>query len=170
MTDKLNGERLDQLMRQHAAALELFAAQWTPTPEDCVQEAFLQLMRQPVAPERVVSWLYRVVRNRAISTQRSWWRRRRREAAFAAERPTWFDSDRLTSVEVEELTDTLRGLTPELREVVVARIWGGLTFDQIGTAVGVSVSTVHRRYQAGLEAVRRKLEQPCPSTNSTSRN
>ncbi len=170
MAGELNGERLEQLMRQHAAALELFAAQWTSTPEDCVQEAFVRLMRQSVAPEHVVSWLYRVVRNQAISTQRSWWRRRRREAAFAAERPAWFDSDRLTSVEVEELTDALRSLTPELREVVVARIWGGLSFDQIGTAVGVSVSTVHRRYQAGLQAVRRKLEQPCPSTNPSSQN
>ena len=161
MTDRPSGEQLEQLMRQHAAALELFAAQWTAAPEDCVQDAFLQLMRQPSAPDRVVAWLYRVVRNRAISMQRSWWRRKRREAAFAEGRGPWFKSSTRSAADVMDLTEALRSLPVEHREVVVARIWGGLSFEEIAATVGASISTVHRRYQAGLEGVRRKLEQPC---------
>ena len=164
MANELSGERLERLMRQHAAGLELFAAQWSSAPEDCVQEAFVQLIRQPVPPERVVSWLYRVVRNRAISSQRSWWRRRRREAAFAATRPAWFTSEALTGIEVEELTEALRRLPHKLREVLVVRIWGGLSFDEISTALGISASTAHRRYQACLLSIRQRLEESCPST------
>jgi RNA polymerase sigma-70 factor (ECF subfamily) len=161
MRDRLDGKQLEQLMRQHAAALELFAAQWTSAPEDCVQEAFLQLVRQRSVPDRVVPWLYRVVRNRAISMQRSRWRRRRREAALAETRNPWFDSSSCSAEEILDLTEALRSLPVELREIIVARIWGGLTFEEISSALGASISTTYRRYQDGLEAVRRKLEQPC---------
>lgn len=164
MADRLNGEQLEQLMRQHAAALELFAAQWTAAPEDCVQDAFIQLMRQPSVPDRLVGWLYRVVRNRAVSMQRSWWRRRRRETAFVAARPPWFTSSTLSQPEVDELTAALQAIPTELREVIVARIWGGMSFEQISHTVGASVSTVYRRYQTGLSRIRQQLEPPCPTS------
>ena len=59
----------------------------------------------------------------------------------------------------------LESLSIELREVVVARIWGGLTFQQIGQLVGVSDSAAHRRYEAGLSALRQKLRVPCPKND-----
>lgn len=164
MSDHLDGKQLEQLMQQHAAALELFASQWTAAPEDCVQEAFLQLVRQPSVPDRVVPWLYRVVRNRAISMQRSRWRRQRREAEFAETRMPWFHSSNCSPEEILDLTAALQSLPVELREIIVARIWGGLTFEEISSALDVSLSTTYRRYQDGLAAVRRKLEQPCQTS------
>ncbi len=77
-------ERLAQLLDAHAAALELFAAQWTQAPADAVQEAFVELARQPKVPHNIVAWLYRVVRNRAASEARSARRRKRRESAAVA--------------------------------------------------------------------------------------
>ena len=71
MAEQLDPNLLEELMRKHGAALELFAGQWTTMPEDCVQEAFLQLVREPKTPDRPLAWLYRVVRNRAISWRRS---------------------------------------------------------------------------------------------------
>ena len=56
----------------------------------------------------------------------------------------------------------LESLPIEQREVVVARIWGGLTFQEIGRLVGVSDSAAHRRYEAALLALRQKLRVPCP--------
>ena len=64
-------ERLAELLDAHAAALELFAAQWTQAPADAVQEAFVELARQPELPRNIVAWLYRVVRNRALSEARA---------------------------------------------------------------------------------------------------
>jgi RNA polymerase sigma-70 factor (ECF subfamily) len=51
---------------------------------------------------------------------------------------------------------------PQLeREVVVARIWGGLTFQQIGELIGATDSTAHRRYESALAALRQKLRISC---------
>ena len=63
-------ELLGQLLDRHGRALVLFARQWTSSPEDVVQEAFVQLSRQTEAPRDPASWLYRVVRNGAISARR----------------------------------------------------------------------------------------------------
>ena len=59
-------ELLGRLFDEHAAALVLYARQWSDAPEDVVQEAFVQLARQRIVPDRVVPWLFRVVRNGAI--------------------------------------------------------------------------------------------------------
>ncbi len=169
MQNHLDAELLERLMREHGAALELFAAQWTSMPEDCVQEAFLQLVRQRRMPQRVEAWLYRVVRNQAISWLRSAKRRRKRESVVAAQRESWFMAPGWSSAELEELTSTLKALDERLREVVVVRIWGGLSFDQIAEVVGVSNSTAQRRYEAGLRQLRERLVIPCQKNeNSTS--
>ena len=39
-------ELLSRLLDEHGAALVLYAQQWSRSPEDVVQEAFIQLMRQ----------------------------------------------------------------------------------------------------------------------------
>jgi RNA polymerase sigma-70 factor (ECF subfamily) len=52
----------------------------------------------------------------------------------------------------------LAELALELREVIVARLWGGLTFAEIAEMVGCSLATAQRRYQAGLIELRERLE------------
>ena len=61
MADWLSAAWIANVLDEHSAALELFAVQWTETPEDCVQEAVLELTRQPVPPQNVAAWLYHVV-------------------------------------------------------------------------------------------------------------
>ena len=47
---------LSRLLDEHSAALVLYAQQWSGSPEDVVQDAFIQLMRQQtVAAKRC--WL-----------------------------------------------------------------------------------------------------------------
>jgi RNA polymerase sigma-70 factor (ECF subfamily) len=63
----------------------------------------------------------------------------------------------------------LAELPLEQREVIVARIWGGLTFEDIACVADCSVPTAHRRYHAGLAALRERLETgwtftPTPKT------
>src|ERR1700733_6611353 len=139
-------ERLAQLLDSHAAALELFAAQWTHASADAVQEAFVELARQPTVPNNAVAWLYRVVRNRAASEARSAHRRKRHESA-AAGRGAWFQARDENRLDPEEAAEALRSLPPELRQVLVARIWGELTFEQIAEIIGTSTSTAFRRYE-----------------------
>jgi RNA polymerase sigma-70 factor (ECF subfamily) len=146
---------LGQLYRQQAPALRLYARQWGGG-EDLVQNAFVRLAQQVPPPGQVLPWLYRVVRNEALAAQRSAWRRRRREQR-AGTPEAWFSpaDDRL---DADEAARRLAELPLDLREVIVARLWGGLTFEEVAALVGCSLPTAHRRYHAGLARLRERLE------------
>jgi len=146
---------LGRLYRQHAPALRLYARQWPGGGDDFVQEAFVRLAGQKTLPDQVLPWLYRVVRNLALAAGRSANRRRRREARASAPE-AWFSlaDDR---IDADEAARLLGGLALEWREVIVARVWGGLTFEEIAQLVGCSLPTAHRRYQAGLAELGERL-------------
>jgi RNA polymerase sigma factor (sigma-70 family) len=158
-------EFLGRMFDRHAAALELFAQQWCDCPEDVVQEALIELAAQLRTPDDAAAWLYRVVRNKAISAWRSAWRRRRHETEAVGNRPAAFERSAADRIDASVAAAALESLSIELREVVVARIWGGLTFQQIGQLVGVSDSAAHRRYEAALLALRQKLRVLCPKND-----
>jgi RNA polymerase sigma-70 factor (ECF subfamily) len=160
-------ELLGRLIDEHGPALVLFARQWCAAPEDVVQEAFLKLVALPRPPAAPGPWLYRVVRNAAVSAGRAERRRRHHESAAAARARIWFTAPDLTGVDAEAATAALEALPPEQREVIVAHLWGGLTFEQIAVVVGGSSSTAHRWYVAGLSALRERLGVPCPNKPAT---
>lgn len=119
-----------------------------------MQEAFVKLAAFAIDPASPSGWLYRVVRNGAIGAARAEKIRRDREteAALLAER--WFAaSDQAT----RDVADTLAILPLEQREVIVARIWGRLTFAEIAKLTGSSAATVHRRFVEGLAFLKEKL-------------
>jgi RNA polymerase sigma factor (sigma-70 family) len=165
-------ELLGQLLDRHGAALELYARQWCCTPEDVVQQAFVQLARQRPVPEQLATWLYRVVRNGAISASRSERRRRRHEASAAELTRSWFMPSGCGELESGldggAATEALAGLAQDEREIIVAHRWGGLTFQEIGTVAGLSASTAHRRYVSGLQSLREKLT-PAEATDLSAR-
>jgi RNA polymerase sigma-70 factor (ECF subfamily) len=158
---------LASLLEKHGRALVLYARGWCATPEDVVQEAFVKLVGQRRRPDEIVAWLYRVVRNGAISAARGERRRRQRERRAAAPE-AWF-AGTAGALDAFEATSALRSLPVELREVVVARIWGGLTFADIARLTDSSTSTAQRRYEQGLRELETRLEKPCttqrPTTN-----
>ncbi len=168
MDDKILGRLIDE----QASALELYARQWCDCPGDVVQDALLQLVRQRKPPERVVAWLYKVVRNRAISVGRSNRRRRRHETQSTLQNDRWFVSSQENHLDAKSAAAALQRLTLEQREVIVARLWGELSFEDIAELTGTSSSTAHRRYQAGLTSLREKLgislseNESCPRTTS----
>jgi RNA polymerase sigma-70 factor (ECF subfamily) len=152
---------LGRLVDDHAAALILYARQWCPAPEDVVQEAFVKLAGLAEAPLNVAGWLYRVVRNAAISAGRSARRRLRHESIAAARRCDWFEPAEGDRLDAEAAARELERLPGDQREAIVAHLWGGLTFEQIGELAAVSSSTAHRRYLAALSALRERLGVPC---------
>jgi RNA polymerase sigma-70 factor (ECF subfamily) len=153
---------LGRLVDEHAAALVLYARQWCAMPEDVVLEAFIKLAAQRSGRDNPLAWLYRVVRNGAISAARADQRRRRHESTAAARVCAWFVPSEETALDGATATAALQGLPVDQREVLVAHLWGRLTFDQIGVLTGTSASSAHRRYLSGLSALRERLRVPCP--------
>jgi RNA polymerase sigma-70 factor (ECF subfamily) len=159
-------EVLARLIDRHAAALVLYARQWCAGAEDVVQEALVRLAGQRTPPQNAAAWLFRTVRNGAISVARAEGRRRRHEADAARLRE-WFQADASAPVDATDAAQALDHLAQEEREVVVAHLWGGLTFEEIAEIAGCSSSTAHRRYLAGLAHLRELLGDPCPTTTHT---
>ena len=156
-------ELLAELVDRHAAALVLFARQWCAHPEDVVQEAFLKFARERKVPDNPAGWLYKVVRNAAIDASRSARRRQKYESAAATQAVPWFaPPDDPTGLDAAAVTAALTELPEDEREVVVAHLWGGLTFAEIAASLGGSAPTAHRRFHAGIARLRERLRVPCP--------
>lgn len=145
----MDARQLAELVDAHAPALLLFARQFCTTPEDAVQQAFVKLVAGREPPHDVLAWLYRTVRNAAIDLSRSDRRRQRRETHVA--RPeAWFIEPDLERADAEIAVAALALLPLEQREIVIARIWGNMTFEQLAAVFSISVSSAYRRYETGI--------------------
>jgi RNA polymerase sigma factor (sigma-70 family) len=145
---------------QHGPALLLYARQWldAAAAEDAVQRVFVRLITAGRLPTDLRPWLFRCVRNEAISMARSSRRRVRREAAV--EPAPVFLTDADNQLDAAAAGRALATLPPSQREVVVLRIWSGLTLAEIAGITGLATSTLHDHYRAALAALRRQLEPP----------
>jgi DNA-directed RNA polymerase specialized sigma24 family protein len=110
------------------------------------------------------------VRNGAINAAIAA-RRRRRHETHAASSRSWFrappDPNRPDALDPAVAEAELQGLPLDQREVIVAHLWGGLTFEEIGQVSGTSSSSAHRLYAAGLSALRERLGVPCHKSRNT---
>jgi RNA polymerase sigma factor (sigma-70 family) len=154
--------QLSRLLDEQASVLVLYARQWCDTPEDVVQEAIVKFAAQEPPPKNAVAWLYRVVRNQAIAAGRAAARRSRHESEASRQRMSWFTATTCSALDAEAATQQLKRLPIEQREAIVARLWGGLGFEEIAQLAGCSKSTAHRNYQAGLKTLRERLGLTCP--------
>jgi RNA polymerase sigma-70 factor (ECF subfamily) len=146
-----------EMLDRHGAALAFYARQWTHHADDCVQEALVELARQPVCPDNPAAWLYRVVRNRALNAIRAEGRRNAREL-LAAEQRVNRQPTEANPADAAELNDSLATLDAAAREIVVLRVWGGLAWQEIAALVGESKSSAQRTYVQALEQLRQHWE------------
>jgi RNA polymerase sigma-70 factor (ECF subfamily) len=140
-------------LTRHGPGLVLFARQWTMSPadaEDAVQEGFIHFWRARRGARDELAYLYSCVRTAAMDLARSGRRRRKREEALFRDREqSGFAPEQAELAEVIE--SALATLPAEQREVVVMKIWGGLTFAQIASATDISPNTAASRYRYALE-------------------
>jgi RNA polymerase sigma-70 factor (ECF subfamily) len=158
---------LARLVDEHGPALVLYARQWCGAPEDVVQDAFLRLVVLHEPPREVVPWLYRVVRNGALDLAKTSRRRERRER-IVARTERWFIEPAIDGLDADAAVDALQRLPLEQREVIVARLWGGLSFEQIAAVAECSASTAFRRFSAGIDALRLALGVSCTNRSLNS--
>jgi RNA polymerase sigma-70 factor (ECF subfamily) len=158
----MTARQIADLIASHAAPLALFARQWCDAPEDAVQDAFCKLVRQSAPPDDPVAWLFRAVRTTAIDRGRADRRRTAREAA-SAKPERWFAERGADGLDADAAVAALDALPADLREVIVARLWGGMTLEQVAAVAGCSLTTAHRRFEAGIAALRERLGVTCPT-------
>lgn len=118
--------------------------------EDVVQETFLALVQRDTAPENPMHYCVRSFRNRALNYRRSFWRRLTREL----EAKRWFERSEEESPAERAAMRCLAELPVAQREVIVLKLWHGLTFEEIGELLELSPNTAAGRYRYGLEKLR----------------
>jgi RNA polymerase sigma factor (sigma-70 family) len=151
---ELDAQLLAELIERHGPALKMFARQWCSTPDDVVQQGLIDLAASRDCPANPAAWLFTAVRNRAISAGRSERRRSQHEAAAARQ---WFDQRTDRHEAAEAAADALAELPLADREIVIAHLWGRLTFAEIADLVATSSSTAQRRYEAAIDRLKEKL-------------
>ncbi len=127
--------------------------------EDCVQTILVRIVHRPALITSTLSpwpYLLRMVRNEALLVGRR--RRARRVCSGIIDLVTRRNVDEL------ELEDThrqvwaaLRSLPTEQAEVVVLKIWEGLTFNEISQILEISANTVASRYQYAITKLSKRL-------------
>lgn len=159
-------EILDQLYDQYAHSLFRYALALTSCEddaEDAVQEVFARLARERKrlkSVESIKAYLYTSVRNAAYSILRS---RRRRNDLEQAE----IHEDQLNCPVTEDesviesivLREAFLQIPLEQREVLVLKVFDGMTFAEIAKTIGTSINTAASRYRYGIDGLRRALKE-----------
>ena len=144
---------------QHGRTLLLLARQWTASSDqagDAMQEAFVRFWARRKSALDPTAYLYACLKRAAMDQHRQLHRRRRRERAVAREESVdhWLAVSDAVDPRIGEIEAALRELPEDQREVLTMKIWGRLTFEQIGAALEISPSTAASRYRYALEKLR----------------
>jgi RNA polymerase sigma-70 factor (ECF subfamily) len=156
------------LLDRHGPALLLFARQWSATrvdAEDAVQQGFCRFWASRRRARDELAYLYACVRSAAMELGRGQRRRANREHASSRDEGTSAfapaaaveRAERLAAIEA-----ALNQLPADQREVVVLKIWGGLTFAQIAEAIAISPNTAASRYRYALLRLEQELAAEVP--------
>ena len=153
------------LYEEHSAVLTSYVAAIThdhQAAEDIVQETILRAWRRAgrlAADDRPLRpWLMRVARNLAIDRQRRAATAREQGGSGQLEGIAGVESfDR--ELEMWQLTDALRQLSPAHREVLVELYFRGSSVTQCADVLGIPPGTVKSRSYYALRALRLILEE-----------
>jgi RNA polymerase sigma-70 factor (ECF subfamily) len=176
-----NGDPLafERLVNERSGDVYALLYRLTGDPEDArdlTQETFLSAFRH-VGRFRgdadLKTWLYRIAVNQARNRWR-WWKRRRKDATVSLDEPDRTRQEPLSlrlqdtkgpnpeqvALENEReaaIGEALKTLSSVYREVVILRDLEGMAYDEIATALEISIGTVKSRLARGRLELRKKL-------------
>jgi RNA polymerase sigma-70 factor (ECF subfamily) len=145
-------DEVRRLYEVHGRALLAYACAFLHDPseaEDVLHQVFLQLLGHGATGISSPGYLFRAVRNRALNQLRG----RSREVALDGVLDggvQWLESPSASTETALALQSALGRLPQEQREVIVLRVWGQMTFEEVAGVVGVSPNTAASRYRYGL--------------------
>ena len=135
----------------------LYARQHTRTESDAkdvLQDALTEAWRVEGGKIPGKGLVFTIIRRRAIDLGRSIDRRSRREMDFVGNNSGWFVPDYTAADTGESLAAAIQELPDKLREVLVLRIWGELSFPEIAKVAEIPQATATSRYRYALERLR----------------
>lgn len=152
---------------ENGAKLLLFARGWSVSregAEDLVQETMLRMWHYQAErggdpPDLALA--FSTVRFCGMNQKRTDTRRKKREESIIYLNDfedVWLDPSLEDDEEAVMLREAVQRLAPKLRDVIVMKIWGGLTFQEIAQALAIPANTCASRYRYALEQLSQELE------------
>ena len=139
-------------------------ANGAPDPEDVLSEVFLQVARDIARFEGEEpgfrSWVFTIAHHRLIDARRHSARRPVELSAEPPEPAVRADDaaeEALARIGLERVQDVLSALSEEQRAVLLLRIVGDLSIEDVAKAVGKRPGAVKALQRRGLAAVKREL-------------
>jgi RNA polymerase sigma-70 factor (ECF subfamily) len=154
-----------QWVDQHGEVFFLYARQQTRTEadaKDVLQDALTESWSKAAGGLPDKAMVFATIRRRAVDLGRSIDRRQRREQTVISGQADWFLPDYSLGDTRHALAEAVMKLPPDLREVLVLRIWGDLSFPAIAQLTSVPCSTATSRYRYALERLREHLAELQP--------
>lgn len=149
---------VEALYEQYAESLYSYALSLLrniEAAEEVVQNSFLKLVRSPEILDRardVKPYLYAMVRNEVCN----YIRRGGEELLVDCYEGILFEeSSREDEILLQQL---VKELPEEQREVIVLKIYQGLTFREIAEIVSIPLNTAASRYRYAISSLRQKME------------
>jgi RNA polymerase sigma-70 factor (ECF subfamily) len=147
-------EDVQSWYRQHGPVLLAYVTSLVgdrSTAEDVLHQVFLKLLGNQIVPDDPRPYLFRAVRNAALNSRRSAARH------VPLEDHAWLEMPAELVDEGLALQSAMRELPEEQREVIVMRIWGEMTLEEIAAVLELSQNTVASRYRYGLAKLRETM-------------
>ncbi len=158
-------DNLSEIYHQHKQGLFSLALSVTRNraeAEDAVQDAFMKLARKEITPSGDnVAYVFATVRNASLDRLR-----KRKRIVDAPE--FIFDAEKskepkpgIELIEQERnfiIRKEIEKLEEPQREVIMLKLFSGLTFEQISEILQEPLSTVSSRYSRTLKSLKSKME------------
>lgn len=137
--------------RQELFTYALSIAGTPPCAEDAVHEAFSRILGRGRLPAELRPYAFRCVRNAALDMRRHAGREQRKLEGYAV----LFENN--AHGEGREVGELLDLLGDKEREIVVLKVYSGLTFREIAAVCGARQGTVAASYWRSLQKLRARL-------------
>jgi RNA polymerase sigma-70 factor (ECF subfamily) len=153
----------DRLYRRYAPAVTGYLRmQGAPEPDDVASETFLGVFRGIARFEGdepgFRSWVFTIAHRRMQDDRRARSRRPRVEAhggSYPEPRVAGADDEVEQRLATERVQALCAQLAPDQRDVILLRILGDLTVEQVAAVLGKTSGAVKQLQRRGFEAVRR---------------
>jgi RNA polymerase sigma-70 factor (ECF subfamily) len=139
-------------------------------PDGLANEVFLRVFRGisrfEGTEEKFRSWVFTIAHHVLVDEVRRCARRPMEhddgDAIIAAERGGNAEDEAIDHMADGDVRELLRGLARDQRDVLLLRVVGDLTVEQVAETLGKSPGAVKQLQRRGLEALRRKISSGTP--------
>jgi RNA polymerase sigma-70 factor (ECF subfamily) len=138
-----------------------YKTQHKETAEDLVSQIFTKALSKigsfNTNKGTFQAWLYQIARNTVIDHYRTRKKDRNIEDIFDLASEIDIERDTEVKIKLAEVEEYLRDLKPEQRDIILMRVWQGMSYRDISVIMGKSEASCKMMYSRGINKLRNEI-------------